>query len=90
MRTSLNEIKQNEAYLFNQMEAGEALAFRAELLVNTRRRFDLGIQERLYSIIRLYGRRQLRAEIEQVHEELFHGTAHASFRQKIARIFNKP
>lgn len=89
MRTSLNEIRQNEAYLLHNMEPGDALAFGAEMMVNKRRRVDLAIQEKLYAVVRLYGRKQLRAEIEQVHQELFQNPVHASFRGKIARIFRR-
>lgn len=89
MRTSLNEIRENEAWLLNRMDAAEALTYRAQLLVNPRRRHDLHIQEKLYAMIRSYGRKQLHAEIMQVHDELFNHAAHRSFREKIARIFKR-
>lgn len=90
MRTSLLDIEQAEAFLTGRMEPGEALVYRARLLADPVLKSDVALQAELYEWIRLYGRKQLRQEIEAVHRELFRKPEHASFRDKIRRLFKKP
>jgi hypothetical protein len=88
--TSWSETKQIEAHLFGTADAGNALLFEARLLLDN----DLGDkvmwQQKTYSVIQQYGRRQLRQEIEDVHQQLFTKPEHLSFSQKIRLLFSKP
>jgi predicted metal-dependent HD superfamily phosphohydrolase len=87
MRTSLNNIAQTEARLFNKQQPGDALLFDARLLLDTDLHIDLSAQKQVYTLIQQYGHRQLKQEIEAVHQQLFTQPEHLSFKQKIARIF---
>ena len=89
MRTSLLETEQIEAHLMRLTEPGDALVFEARILLEPELRDKMQWQEKTYCIIRQYGRNQLRQEIENVHQKLFHEEQHQSFRQKIMRLFSK-
>lgn len=47
------------------------------------------LNEQVLTLVRTYGREQLRKEISQVHQKLFTAAEHLSFRQKIQRLFSK-
>jgi hypothetical protein len=63
------------------------LLFDARLLLNTDLQANVSAQKQVYTLVQQYGRRQLKQEIEAVHQQLFTQPEHLSFKQKIARIF---
>ena len=89
MRTSLIEAEQIEAYLLRRSDPGDALVFDAKMLLDAELKDKVMWQQRAYHIIKLYGRDQLKQEIESVHQKLFNEEQHQSFRQKIMRLFTK-
>jgi hypothetical protein len=89
MRTSLLETEQIESHLMRRSEPGDALVFEARLLLDPELKDKMHWQQKTYSIIRQYGREELKREIENVHQKLFHEEQHQSFRQKIMRLFSK-
>ena len=89
MRTSLLETEQIEAHVLRRTEPGDALVFEARLLLEPELKDKVLWQQKTYSIIRQYGREQLKGEIAAVHRQLFNDGAHQSFRQKIMRLFSK-
>jgi hypothetical protein len=84
MRTSLIETKQIDDYLFH---SADAHLFEAKLIVQPALREKLQWQQRTYELITAFGRRQLKAEIEAVHQQLFSEPEHRSFCQKIKAFF---
>ncbi len=89
MRTSLLETEQIETHLQQRSEHGDALVFEARLLLQPGLKDKMLWQQKTYSIIRQYGREELKREIEEVHQKLFNEDRHQSFRQKIMRLFSK-
>ena len=89
MRTSLNNIKQIDDYLLHYASQPDRVLFEARLLVQPALQEDLAWQQKTYDIVNEYGRRQLKAEIEAVHRQLFSEPEHISFRRKIMAIFSK-
>ncbi len=87
MRTSLNEIRQLEDYLLRQAGPEEVVLFEARLLLQPDLAEKAAWQQRAYGIIRAYGRKQLRAEIEAAHRKLFTAPEHEPFRRRIFRLF---
>ena len=87
MRTSLNNIAQAEQYLLKRSAPAGSLLFEAKMLINDELKNNVAAQQQVYSLVKQYGRKQLKAEIEAVHQQLFTQPGHMSFRQKIARIF---
>ena len=89
MRTSLIETEQIEAHLLRRSDTGEALVFEAKMLLDPELKEKAMWQQKTYHIVKLYGREQLRQEIEAVHQKLFSDDRHKSFRQKIMSLFIK-
>jgi len=87
MKTLWNETRQIERHLTGKTDAGNALLFEAQLILDP----DLGDkvmwQRKTYAIIQDYSRMQLKNEIDAVHQKLFTTDEHISFRQKIRRLF---
>lgn len=89
MRTSLAEIEQIEAHLLHQTSPGDALVFEARLLLDDELADKLHWQQAACHMVKLYGRKQLRQEIEAAHQTLFNTAKHKSFKEKIKQIFRK-
>jgi hypothetical protein len=89
MRTSLIETEQIETHLLQLSNPGDALVFEAKLLLDDELAEKLSWQRSTYNMINLYGRNQLKKEIEVVHQSLFSDARHKSFSEKIRQIFKK-
>ena len=89
MRTSLNEVKEIEAYLFQEIGRQDKLLFDAKLILDSKLRSKTRWQRLVYRLVRLYGRKQLRQELEEVHEVLFNNNRHMVFKQQILAMFPK-
>ncbi len=87
MRTSLIETERIEAHLLKLFDPGDSLVFEARLLLDAELNKKVAWQEKTYNMIRIYGRDQLKKEIESVHQKLFTQPEHTSFSQKIRRLF---
>ena len=90
MRTSLNDIQLIDDYLLHVAGETDRALFEARLLLQPALQEHLAWQQKTYDIIRQYSRRQLKAEIESVHQHLFTEPEHIPFRQKILDIFQRP
>jgi hypothetical protein len=88
MRTSLNEIKQIEDHLFNEVDPQESVLFEARLILNLQFADNVKWQHQTYQLVKQYGRKKLKAELEVVHQQLFTQTEHGSFAQKIRALFS--
>jgi hypothetical protein len=87
MRTSLAKIKEQDDFLSGRLSPEEEALFQAKLIIDAPLRLDLFLLKRTLALVQLFSRRQLRAEIEQVHETLFSGAEHADFQQQVREIF---
>jgi hypothetical protein len=88
MRTSLNEIQQIDDYLFKYAGEADVLLFEARLILEPALKEKMKWQQQVYVLITQYSRRQLKAEIEAVHQKIFTAPEHRSFRQQIRAIFS--
>jgi len=89
MTTSWNETQQIEAVILKTASPGEALLFEAKLMLNNELADKVIWQQKTYGIIKQYARKQLKAEIETVHQQLFTQPQYRSFSQKIRQLFSK-
>lgn len=87
MRTLLNEAAEIEQYLFKTGPAEDRLLFEARLLIDPALESKMIAQHQVYGLVKHYGRRQLKAELEGVHQKLFTQPQHRSFAQKIRKLF---
>lgn len=83
----MNETQQLEAYLKGEMSAENKLVMEARLLLMSGLKEKLEWQEKTYALIKEHGRRQLKLELEKVHQRLFSEKRFESFRKKIESIF---
>lgn len=90
MKTSWNETQQIDEHLSGSMNTGDALVFEAKLLLEPELGSKVLWQQKTHAIITQFGRRQLKNEIETIHQKLFTSPEHRSFSQKIRRLFTKP
>jgi hypothetical protein len=88
MRTSLNDIQQIDDYLLKVAGETDSMLFEARLILQPALRENMLWQQRTYDIIRQYSRRQLKAEIAAVHQQLFSEPEHIPFRRKIMAFFS--
>jgi hypothetical protein len=89
MTTLWNETRQIEAHILGTANTGDALLFEAKLMLDNDLADKLIWQQKAYATIQQFGRRQLKKEIEQVHQQLFTQAAHISFADRIRRLFSK-
>ncbi len=89
MKTSWKKTKQLDDYLRQQMHPEEALLLEAQLVLEPELRDALRWQQRIHTLVRAYGRQQLRREIQAAQQKVFHRPEHRGFRQTILRIFSK-
>lgn len=88
MRTSLSEITETEKYLQGQLGPEDSLLFQVRLLVDGELRANTFFHKMVHRLVSLYRRKQLKGEVEAVHEKLFHNPAKADFRDRVMKNFN--
>lgn len=86
MRTSLNDIRKIENYLDGKLNSKESIAFQTELLTNAVLKLNFFVQQKVYSILRLYHRKKIKEEIETVHRRLFDDERNVDFQQSIFQL----
>lgn len=90
MKTSWNETRQIDEHITGVMDTGDALVFEAKMLIDTELEDKVLWQRKTHAIIKQFGRKQLKKEIETIHQKLFTSPEHTAFSQKIRRLFIKP
>lgn len=85
MKTFMNETQEIEVYLLGQANP----VLEARLLLDKNLQQKVQAQQKTYALVQEYGRKKLRAEIEQVHQQLFTQNEHLSFRKKILEFFKR-
>ena len=88
MRKSSHDIRQIENYIFGRMNVQENQDFKVRLLTNARLYEEVETQKEAYLLVKIYGRKKLKAELNIIHEKLFTHPEKKSFRQLIKNIFS--
>jgi hypothetical protein len=83
----MNELQQLEYYLQGKLLPEEHLLMEARLLLDVELSDRLTWQQKTYSLLKTYGRKKLRTEIERVNNRMFSEEKFNSFRKKIQTIF---
>lgn len=87
MMTSLNNTRLIEAYLQNKQSPVHRLMFEARLILNPALRSDLCFQEKTYRLVKMYHRKQLKVEFEEMYQRICNNPDNAVFQQNIYQIF---
>lgn len=90
MTISWNDLKHIDAYLQHTLPPEEAVLFQARLLTEPQLCRQVALQKKVHHLIRLFSRRQVKAEVAAVHKKMFSDPAQKDFQQSIFQLFNKP
>ena len=89
MRTSLNNIKEIDDHVLGVAAPQDGLLFEAKMILNPELRANVYWHRQTLNLVHQYGRQQLRADIEAIHQQLFTQPEHRSFRETILRFFKR-
>jgi hypothetical protein len=87
MKISWNDTRHIEQYLDQELSEEEKILFEAKLVLDPRFKLNVGLLKQIHSLIKLYGRRKMKAEIGKIHHQLFHNPEHIIFQQRIQQLF---
>ena len=86
---TLRETKEIDRYLLDKLSPASRLLFEARLLIDPTLKLRVEWQQRLYSIIKRSGRRQMKSEVARVHHQLFSDPAKREFQLNVFQLFSK-
>lgn len=89
MRTSLNDIKNDDDYLQGKLSPGDSLFFQARMIVDPFQRMKVLMLKKVHVLVKMYGRNKLKSELDELHNRIFHHPEKRLFRQRIEKIFNE-
>ncbi len=89
MKTSASETRLIENYIQKQLPPADQLVFEARLLLSPELTVTLKWQRQVHELVKLRGRRQLKAQIELVEQKIFKQPAYQTFRDNIYRLYKK-
>jgi hypothetical protein len=87
MKISWNDTRRIERYLDNELPEEEKILFEAQLVLDPHFKLHVRLQKQIHSLVKLYGRRKMKAEIGKIHHQLFHNPEHILFQQRIQQLF---
>ncbi|HEY5917969.1 MAG TPA: hypothetical protein VIU13_11230 [Chryseolinea sp.] len=89
MRISLNNIRDIERYIDGTMERNDALLFEEKLRSDSLLKLNVLLQEKVLAIVRMYHRKKLKMELEELHQRIFNDPGKVMFRERVMGIFRK-
>jgi len=87
MRTSLNNLRDIERYVEGSMERYEEGLFEEKLHRDPVLRTNLFLYKKIMAVIRMYHRKKLKEQLEEVHQRLFNDPLKLTFRERVLKIF---
>ena len=87
MRTSLIEIADIDRYILRNQNTADRLLMDGKLLINRNLSEKVAWQKKVYQVIQLHGRNELKAELESIHHQLFSLPKYRVFAQKVIKYF---
>lgn len=88
MQTSWNDQIQIEAYLKGELSNLQQVKLQTRMACESDFYEQVELQKKSLRIINIYGRQELKAELEQVHLKLFTVSKYSRFRQRVLRLFS--
>jgi hypothetical protein len=86
---TLHEIKAIDRYLHGKLPMEERLLLEALMVLDPALKWRVECQRTLYSIVKVFGRRQIKSEAERIHHQLFHDPANEEFKKRVLAFFQK-
>ena len=88
MKISWNDILPIERYLNDDLSQEDKILFEAQLVLDADLKLKVGVFKKIHTLIKLYGRKKMKREIEKIHNRLFHNPEHVVFQQRVLELFN--
>lgn len=88
MMTFSNNSRLIESYLSGTLSKAGRIFFETQLLVNSNLRHDLLFQRKTMQLVKMYHRKKLKEELEDLHQEIFRDSGHRAFRNSVLNLFN--
>ena len=85
----MNNIREIERYIDGTMERNDVLLFEEKMRGDSLLRLNLLLQEKVLAIVRMYHRRKLKMELEEIHQRIFNDPEKVNFRERVMGIFRK-
>lgn len=89
MKTSASDTRLIESFIQKQLAPADQLVFEARLLLIPELNETLNWQQQVQQLVKLRGRKQLKAQIKLVEQKVFTEPAHQTFRDRLYRLFKK-
>jgi len=86
MRTSLNELVEIEKYVLKKYSGAEKILFEAKLLLDGELRRKVFLQKKIYHLLNLFYRKELKNQARDVYETLM---INPEFQKEIKGIFKQ-
>ena len=86
MKTLWTRIAEIDKYLLEEMTPEESVFFEAKILIDKNLAEDVEVQKQIHGIVRLHHATRLRAELQQIHQNLFSDTR-TSFARSVLKYF---
>ena len=86
---TLGETKEIDRYLLGKMSIASRLLFEARVLIDPTLKLRVEWQQRLYSIVKRSGRRQMKSEVALIHYQLFNHPEKHEFQTNVFQLFSK-
>lgn len=87
MKILWSDTRRIERYLDNELSEEEKILFEAQLVLEPHFKLHVRLQKQIHALIKLYGRRKMKAEIGKIHHKLFQNPEHVIFQQRIQQLF---
>ena len=83
----MNNLRDIERYVEGLMSGGEEVLFEGRLHGNPTLRTNLFLYKKVMALVRMYHRKKLKVELEDVHQRLFRDPLKVTFRERVMNIF---
>jgi hypothetical protein len=87
MMTWINNMKNIDDYVTRKLLPEERLLFEARLLLDPALKFQVSLQKKIISIIRMYGRKTVKNEVERISKKIFADQSKNDFHHEVNRLF---
>ena len=87
MTTWINNMKSIDDYVTGKLGPEDNLLFEARLLLDPALKFQVALQRRIISIVRMYGRKTVKNEAQKIGQKLFSDQSKYDFHREVNKLF---
>ena len=87
MKTSWTEISTTEKYLKSRLSSEDQIVFERKLATDEKLRQHVKAHKQVHFIVRLFQRRRVKQQLENIHREIFNDPAKTDYQTGILKLF---